>query len=115
LASSINPSTVGEHVVLTAKVSASGTTLDPTGTVTFYDNGAPIGHAPLTEKRETLHAALTTSSLSDGTHNITASYAGDSAFTQSSSPPLEQQVKANTSPTSETSPTSQSGPTTSPT
>jgi len=71
--------TVGTSVTLTAMVSASAT---PTGSVTFYDGTNALA-------TETLNgsgvATYTTSSLSVGTHSITAAYAGNSTFAGSMS------------------------------
>jgi hypothetical protein len=57
--------------------------------VTFYDGGSSIGTASLVSGA----AALSTSSLSSGTHNITASYAGSAAFAGSTtSGPLAETI-----------------------
>ena len=45
-----------------------------TGTVTFSDNGTPIGSAPLGADGS---VSLTISNLTVGTHALTARYAGD--------------------------------------
>src|SRR5262249_15373847 len=80
--SSLNPSTFGQAVTFTATVSAatqgSGT---PTGTVTFLDGTTTLGAATLNAGS----ASFTTSMLTGGSHNITASYAGDSNFNASTS------------------------------
>ncbi len=60
--------TYGTNVVLTATVSPTGT-----GTVTFFDGAVNLGVAPLNSGV----ASLAISSLSVGSHNITAVYAGD--------------------------------------
>ena len=54
----------------------------PTGMVTFYDNGVPLGTATL---NGTAQAVLTTSSLTIGTHIMTAVYGGNVAVAGSSS------------------------------
>lgn len=64
VASSLNPSTAGQPVTLTASVTSQAT-----GTVTFYDNGAPVAAAQPLVKGV---ATLTTSGLAVGTHPITA-------------------------------------------
>ena len=87
--SSLNPSTAGQSVTLTASV-----TPQATGTVTFYDNGTPLG-TPQTLVRGV--ATLTTSSLSTGTHPITAAYSGDATFHPSTSAALAQVVNAKAS------------------
>ncbi len=86
LTSSQNPSQFGQPVTFTATVSASGGT--PTGTVTFNDNGTPIGTATLAGGV----ATFATSTLAVGSHTITASYAGTTLFTASTSPGLAQTV-----------------------
>lgn len=70
---------VGGPVVLTAIVGSSGGT--PTGTVTFLDGTAIVGSANLLNGT----VAYTTNSLSSGSHNLTAIYAGDSVFASSTS------------------------------
>jgi hypothetical protein len=74
--SSVNPSEFGQSVTFTATVTSGAGT--PTGTVQFKDGGVNIG-AP-----QTLNAGgaaqLTTSSLTAGTHTITADYSGDVNF-----------------------------------
>jgi hypothetical protein len=82
LTSSPNPSVSGQTITLSAIVTpstaGSGT---PTGTVNFLDNGAPAGSATLNASGV---ATLTLSSLTTGTHTITANYGGDSNFAASS-------------------------------
>jgi hypothetical protein len=93
LASSANPS-FGQSVTFTATVTsnAAGT---PTGTVTFYDLSdvhfytRVLGSAPLNGSAQ---ATLTTSSLSGGTHSISAVYYGDANFAWSTSAPLSEDV-----------------------
>jgi hypothetical protein len=80
LTSSANPSTFGQAVTFTATVAASvvgATPPNPTGTVQFLDNGVAIGTGTLTASGQ---ASFTTSSLTVGTHNITAVYQGDANF-----------------------------------
>jgi hypothetical protein len=86
LSSSQNPSSAGQAVTFTAKVTSSSGT--PTGNVTFNDGGVPIGTAVLSSGV----ATFTISSLTVGTHPITASYAGGPAFTASVSSALSQAV-----------------------
>jgi len=77
LTSNPNPSAFGAAIQLTAIVTAiapgGGT---PTGVVIFADGTAPIGSGILVNGR----AVLSLSSLAAGSHNITASYGGDSNF-----------------------------------
>lgn len=86
VSSSQNPSSYGQPVIFTATVTAAGST--PTGTVTFTDNGTPIGSAALTGGV----ASLATSSLAVGNHSIVASYSGNGALGASTSPALAQSV-----------------------
>lgn len=80
LTSSANPSVFGQSVTFDAAVTpAFGGS--PTGTVTFMDGGNALG-APVMLSSGA--AALVTSSLTAGTHNITASYSGDTNFAGSS-------------------------------
>ncbi len=84
LASSPNPSSGGQPVKFTAKVTGA----TPTGTVTFFDNGTQIGTATLTGGT----ATFTTSSLTTGSHSITARYSGDPNNNASTSAALVQTV-----------------------
>lgn len=86
LTSSADPSAAGQTVTFTATVMASGGT--PTGNVTFKDGATVLGTAALTGSS----AALTTSSLSAGSHSITAVYSGDANFAAATSPALTQSV-----------------------
>ncbi|WP_283808449.1 Ig-like domain repeat protein [Bradyrhizobium sp. AS23.2] len=86
LASSLNPSEFGKAVTFTATVTSSAGT--PAGTVTFNDGGVAIGTAVLAAGI----ASFTTSSLTVGSHAITASYVGAGNFGPSSSPTLTQAV-----------------------
>src|SRR5206468_2702872 len=78
LTSSINPSPTGSNVTFTATLSAllpgSGT---PSGGVQFKADGSPLGSPAALSSGVT---RFTTSSLSHGTHTITAEYAGDGNF-----------------------------------
>src|ERR1700761_2896843 len=60
----------------------------PTGTVTFLDGGAQMGIAALAGGR----ASFTTSSLTVGSHSITAKYSGDGSNAGSTSAVLIQTV-----------------------
>lgn len=71
------PATQYAGVAVTLKaVVVSATTGTPTGSVTFFDNGAAIGTVPLTSGA----AQLSTSSLSIGAHVISMTYTGDINF-----------------------------------
>jgi hypothetical protein len=72
----------GASVTLTAKVAAAtGSTVTPTGTITFLDSSASVGTATLIGGA----AQITLTNLAAGTHSISASYSGDSNFTSSTS------------------------------
>ncbi|MGQ0795538.1 MAG: Ig-like domain repeat protein, partial [Nitrosopumilaceae archaeon] len=92
--SNINPSNVGQSVTFTATISAvspaSGTR---TGTVTFRDGTTTLGSSTLVGNV----ATYSTSSLTDGTHSITAAYAGDANYNSSTSPVLSQTVSSSPS------------------
>lgn len=86
--SNANPSKYLDDVSFTAAVSSQGAA-SPTGDVTFYDGGTPIGSATLDQAG---HATVHTASLAVGTHSIVAMYAGDENSTPGSSAPLTQTV-----------------------
>ena len=90
--SSGNPSIYGKPVTFTAVVVATGSTA-PTGTVTFFDAGTQIGTGTLaTTGTGMASAAMTTSTLTAGTHTITAAYGGDGNDFSSTSAALTQTV-----------------------
>lgn len=78
--SSLNPSSLSESVTFTATVSSavSGT---PTGTVQFKDGGTNIG-SPQT-LNGSAQAFVSTTSLTAGSHVITAVYSGDGTYAAS--------------------------------
>jgi Bacterial Ig-like domain (group 3) len=86
LTSSQNPSSAGQSVTFTAKVTPqfSGTV---TGSVTFYDGMTALKTAYLSGDV----AKFTTSTLTAGSHTITATYNGSANF-NSSSASLTQKV-----------------------
>jgi large repetitive protein len=92
----VNPASVsGESVTLTATVrDLGGIVLDhgahlPTGTVEFFDGlnslGAPVGLVGDT-------ATFTTSSLSGGSHTLSAQYSGDDGYAMTISSPKTHSV-----------------------
>lgn len=87
--SSVNPSIAGQPVTFTATVSPvqSGTGT-PSGIVAFYDGTIALGNGALSSGQATLKI----STLSVGSHSITAQYGGDSDFNQSNSSVLIQVV-----------------------
>ncbi len=72
LASSANPSTLGQPVTFTAKISSP--TVTPQGPVTFTAGNTMLGMAQLSAGK----ASLTTSSLPLGSTTITVTYSGNS-------------------------------------
>src|ERR1019366_8950661 len=73
----------------TATVTTTGST-PLTGTVTIYDGTTVLGSGTLSGGATAF--ALSTSSLTAGTHSITAVYGGDSANAGSTSPVLSQVI-----------------------
>lgn len=102
LSSSANPATAGQSVTSTATVTGES----PTGTVVFSDNGTTLGSANVTSAT----ASYTTSSLSVGTHPITASYGGDTDNDASTSATLSETVNAAPTTTGSTPPGSTTTP-----
>jgi hypothetical protein len=87
LAAGSNPAIFGDSLTFTATVAPASAT----GTVTFFDGANVIsGELPLAGGS----ASLTISSLSIGTHSITAQYSGDTGFNASSSAPLLETVNS---------------------
>jgi hypothetical protein len=87
LASSKNPQTHGKPVTFIATITPAfgGNT---TGSVTFKDGSTTLGTGTVTGNV----AKFTTSSLTTGTHNITAVYPGDTDFKNSASAVLKQVI-----------------------
>jgi uncharacterized delta-60 repeat protein len=90
LSSSLDPSTAGQPVTFPATVAAAFDT--PTGTVSFYDGTTLLGTVTIVLVNGVPTATFTTSTLSSGTHSITAVYGGDSNDQGSTSGVLSQQV-----------------------
>jgi YVTN family beta-propeller protein len=100
LTSSSPSASLGDSVVFTAQV-VSNITGQPTGTVTFYSDGVAIGTSPLNASGA---ATLTVSTLTLGTHTITAIYNGDANFLTSSATGLTQVITADFKVASSTGP-----------
>jgi hypothetical protein len=81
-----NPSNVNDSVQLTATVTGAGG--QPTGMVSFFDNGTPLGNGTLNNGMATFTAVFTT----PGTHPLTATYNADSSFGTSTSQIIIQSV-----------------------
>jgi hypothetical protein len=84
LTSSANPSTVNIPVTFTANV----TPLAATGTVKFKDGSTTLGTITISNGI----ATFTTSTLTAGSHSITAVYSGNSSYPTSTSPVLTESV-----------------------
>lgn len=90
IASSKNPSNVGDSVTFTAVAIPSATGPNPpTGTMILTDNGTTVASGTVDG---TGTFAYTTSALTQGTHPLQATYAGDDYFAGSASPVLSQVV-----------------------
>jgi len=85
LTSSDSTSTKGRSVTFTATVTGTGTT----GIVTFVDGETILGSSPLIEGT----ATFTASTLSIGTHSITAVYSGDANCVGSASSAIDLTMK----------------------
>ena len=92
LSATPNPSASGSPVTFTATVSGTGPTA--TGTVTFKDGATPIcSNVGLNGEGQ---AQCVTSTLTVGTHSITADYSGDGNYLAASSTVLSQGVGSGT-------------------
>jgi hypothetical protein len=90
LTSSLNPATSGQSITFTAVV--AGTTTNsppPSGSVTIMDGTTALGTGTLNGSAQ---ATYTTSSLSAGSHSITAVYGSDANYAASTSSVLTQVV-----------------------
>ena len=92
LTASTSNSFAGMAVTFTATVNYTGFG-PPSGTVTFFDGTTALGTAALGQGAGANQATFTTSSLSVGSHPITAVYGGSSTFGGSTSPVLTQTVQ----------------------
>ena len=92
IASSLNPSNVGEYVTFTATVYPVSSSATPAGTVQFSDGISPLG--PPVALNGSGVATYTTAALFAGGGSITAAYipGSGSPFTASTSSPLQQFV-----------------------
>jgi len=95
LSSSDPNANFGDTVTFSATV-AGGMGSGPTGTVTFLDGSSTLGTGTLVSGSSSSSVAtFSTTSLSVGTHTITAQYGGDTNFQGSTSAPLTQNVGNN--------------------
>ena len=100
VASSANPSVVGQTVTFTATVNASSGAGVPTGNVTFSDGVTTLDTTSLSSGQ----ATFTTSSLTLGAHTITVAYGGDANFPASSGSLVQTVNQAPTSTAISSSP-----------
>jgi hypothetical protein len=84
----------GQAITLTATVAPTSGSSSPSGTVTFQDGSTAIGSAPLATGK----GVITVSTLSVGSHSITAAYSGDAANLSSNSNPVTVSITAPTTP-----------------
>jgi hypothetical protein len=84
LGSSLNPAPLSQAVTFTATLSTNAAT----GSITFRDGSTVLGTGSVSGGV----AILTTSSLAIGTHTITATYGGDTAYSTATSGPLSQVI-----------------------
>lgn len=103
-----NPSLLGDPVTLTATVAPDGGpggclrtpsclrgpsgSMVPTGSLQFYVDGTPFGNPVALDGNG--QAVTTTTTLSTGSHPITATYSGDAYFATSTAQPVTQVVNA---------------------
>jgi hypothetical protein len=85
--SSATPVTYGQPVTFTATITSGGGTA--TGSVNFFDGDTLLGPGVLNGSGQ---ATYTTSTLSAGSHSITATYDGDANVAQSSSAVFTQSI-----------------------
>jgi large repetitive protein len=97
ISSSLNPSNLSQSVTFTATVTGPAGAGTPTGTVQFKDGGNPITCA--NAGGQTLNggglATCQTSTLTAGSHTITADYSGDGNFVASTGTLSGGQVVSN--------------------
>jgi len=89
LGTSGTPSVYGQPVTFSSTVTSTTATGTPTGTITFKDGSVPIA-PPVNMTGGS--ASLTISTLTVGTHFITAVYSGDTVFVTSTSGIITQIV-----------------------
>jgi RHS repeat-associated protein len=92
LSSSLNPSTFGKSVTLTATVTGQA----PTGTVTFKDGTLTLGTGSLAGTGNARTATYSISTLTVGSHSITAVYGGNSANLSSTASAVTEVVNKST-------------------
>jgi hypothetical protein len=93
VASDTSSSIFGSSVTFTANVAHTAGATGPTGSVTFDDGAVSIGSAAVNAQGA---ATLQTQSLGVGSHNITATYGGDSTYASSTSTVVALTVQGST-------------------
>ena len=93
IASSLNPAGSGAAITFTAAVNGNGGT--PTGSVQFFDGANSLGSAPLNVSTPAI-AAINTSGLAVGPHQITAVYSGDPLDAVATSTPITETIQTAT-------------------
>jgi hypothetical protein len=88
----------GQTVALTAIIVAAATAI-PGGTVTFTIDGQAQGPVGLTVVGSVDQATFTTSTLTSGSHTITATYSGDTTFASSGSSSVSITINPTPTPT----------------
>ena len=89
--SSANPSTQGFNVTFTVNVTPQFGGA-PNGLVTLFDGSTSLGSVSLTNQSGQNFALFPLSTLTAGTHSITATYNGNTLFSVGTSAPLTQTV-----------------------
>ncbi len=91
--SSVNPSTFGQSVTFTAKVTNTATGATPTGAIVLMIDGSPVAVTVSSSGNTMTATSGATSSLSVGSHAVVAAYTNaDGNFVNSTSSTLTQQV-----------------------
>ena len=93
LASSTNPSKVGQAVTFTALL--GNTVSSPSGTITFEDGGTVLATVPVSASG----TIFQTAALAQGAHSITAVYSGDTDNGDATSAVVMQNVQQPTTTT----------------
>jgi len=86
LASTANPSIVGQSITLSASVTSDSPSIG--GSINFMDGTTTLGTVPLLG----VSASITTGSLAFGTNNLTAIYSGDTNHAASTSATIAEQI-----------------------
>lgn len=90
LSSSLNPAPLGGSVTFTATIQSAAPAGESGDSITFYDGQTKLGAAVSISAGQM--ATFTTSSLSLGSHSITAVYSGTSNILGSTSSPLTETI-----------------------